>query len=104
MADYEKEVSTRVPVMEKESLSPTRRGSLPAHVAKHTHDADEAMKAFAGHEGEILELDEATNKRLLRRIDIRLMPVSNYVAIHCADVANRLVASVCRLWLELSRQ
>ncbi|KAI4098302.1 MAG: hypothetical protein L6R37_006562 [Teloschistes peruensis] len=75
MADYEKEVSTRVPVMEKESLSPTRRGSLPAHVAKHTHDADEAMKAFAGHEGEILELDEATNKRLLRRIDIRLMPL-----------------------------
>ncbi|KAL8768593.1 MAG: hypothetical protein Q9194_005664 [Teloschistes cf. exilis] len=75
MADYEKEVSTGVPAMEKESLSPTRRGSLPAHVAKHAHDADEAMKAFAGHEGEILELDAATNKRLLRRIDIRLMPL-----------------------------
>ncbi|KAI4195981.1 MAG: hypothetical protein LQ350_006865 [Teloschistes chrysophthalmus] len=75
MADYEKELSTGVPVMEKESLSPERRGSLPAHVAKHSRDADEAMKAFAGHEGEILELDEATNKRLLRRIDLRLMPL-----------------------------
>ncbi|KAL8691074.1 MAG: hypothetical protein Q9218_003617 [Villophora microphyllina] len=74
MADYEKEVSSGLPIMEKETLSEDRRGSLPPKVAKHANDADEAMKAFAGHEGELLELDDATSKRLLRRIDLHLMP------------------------------
>lgn len=44
-------------------------------VLKYGNDADEAMKAFAGHEGEVIELDEATNKRLLRKIDWHLMPI-----------------------------
>ena len=52
-----------------------RRGSVPEDVLKHSHDADEAMKAFAGHEGQIIELDAATNKRILRRIDWNLIPV-----------------------------
>ncbi len=43
---------------------------------EHSHDADEAMKAFAGHEGEIIEIDDATNKRLLRIIDWNLLPLS----------------------------
>lgn len=42
-------------------------------VIAHSHDADEAMKAFA--EGEIVEIDEATNKRLLRVIDWHMMPI-----------------------------
>ncbi len=37
-------------------------------------DADEAMKAFE-HGGGVLVLDEATNDRLLRKIDLHLMPV-----------------------------
>lgn len=50
-------------------------GAPPARLLKHAKDADEAMKAFEGHEGEILVLDEATNKRLLRKIDLNFMPV-----------------------------
>ena len=53
-----------------------RHGSVSEDVLKHSHDADEAMKAFAGHTGEIIEIDEATNKRLLRIIDFNLIPVS----------------------------
>ncbi|KAJ5387025.1 transporter [Penicillium cosmopolitanum] len=42
---------------------------------KHTHDADEAMKAFGELHGETIELDESTNRRLLRTIDWHLMPI-----------------------------
>ena len=45
-----------------------------AKVLKHSHDADEAMKAFEGREGPIV-IDEATNKRLLRIIDWNLIPL-----------------------------
>ncbi|KAF2720976.1 membrane transporter [Polychaeton citri CBS 116435] len=44
-------------------------------IAQHSHDADDAMQAFAGRAGEVIEIDEATNQRLLRRIDWNLMPV-----------------------------
>ncbi len=50
-------------------------GDIPTEIIKHANDADEAMRAFQGHEGEVIVLDEATNKRLLRRIDMHLMPV-----------------------------
>ena len=71
------------PHEEKETVTPTeiengtvRSGSgAPERVLKHAHDADEAMKAFEGHEGEVLVLDGATNKRLLSRIDLNIMPV-----------------------------
>jgi len=36
-------------------------------------DADEALAAFAGHES--IEVDEATNKRILRKIDRRILPI-----------------------------
>ena len=52
-----------------------KEGNVPEDVLKHSHDADEAMKAFMGHEGEVFELDEATNKRILRRIDWNLIPI-----------------------------
>ncbi|KAJ5815189.1 Major facilitator superfamily domain general substrate transporter [Penicillium riverlandense] len=42
---------------------------------KHSHDADEALKAFEGIQGEAIELDEATNRRLLRTIDWHIMPI-----------------------------
>ncbi len=42
-------------------------------ILEHSKDADEAMKAFAS--GEVVELDEATNRRLLRTIDFHLMPL-----------------------------
>ena len=67
---------TAIPLdVEKESVSPKVTGTASEEVLKHANDADDAMKAFAGHEGEMLVLDEATNKRLLRKIDMNLMPV-----------------------------
>ncbi len=44
-----------------------------AKILARSHDADEAMKAFTT--GEIIEVDEATNKRLLRIINWHLMPI-----------------------------
>ena len=50
-------------------------GGPPSEVVKHANDADEAMRAFEDHDGEVLVLDEATNKRLLRKIDRNILPV-----------------------------
>ncbi|KAF1963481.1 membrane transporter [Byssothecium circinans] len=44
-------------------------------ILKHSHDADAAMKAFEGYEGQMIELSEETRKRLLRKIDLHLMPI-----------------------------
>jgi ACS family allantoate permease-like MFS transporter len=44
-------------------------------LVKHANDADEAMKVFEQLQGEAIELDEATNRRLLRKIDWHIMPV-----------------------------
>ena len=62
------------PEMEKE-ISPIDAGdgAPPAKILKHANDADEAMKAFEGHE--VLHVDEATNRRLLRKIDLNIMPL-----------------------------
>ncbi|KAI9878358.1 MAG: hypothetical protein M1830_001139 [Pleopsidium flavum] len=61
--------------LEEDPIFPEVTGEVSEKVLKHANDADEAMKAFAGHEGEVIQLDEATNKRLLRRIDMNLMPL-----------------------------
>ena len=61
--------------VEKELALTSTSPQEPVVILKHAQDADEAMKAFAGYEGEVLVLDEATNKRLLRKIDMHLMPV-----------------------------
>ena len=42
---------------------------------EHEIDADEAMKAIISHEGESFQLDAETERRLLRKIDLHLMPV-----------------------------
>ena len=75
MADTERSVAPNSPDSEKEAVFGQRRVSVPEKVSKHAHDADEAMKAFTGHEGEPLLLDEPTSKRLLKKIDLHLMPV-----------------------------
>jgi len=75
----EKKPPVLVPDVEKELPAPLadaiRNGSISEDVLKHSHDADEAMKAFTSHEGTVIEIDEATNKRLLRIIDWNLMPI-----------------------------
>jgi hypothetical protein len=57
------------PIDEHRRASP----SAAVKILKHSGDADEAMKAFAG--GEIPELTPETNARLLRIIDWHLMPI-----------------------------
>ncbi|KAF2739515.1 membrane transporter [Polyplosphaeria fusca] len=42
---------------------------------KHSHNADAAMKAFEGLDGQGIVITEETNRRLLRKIDMHLMPV-----------------------------
>jgi MFS transporter, ACS family, allantoate permease len=67
--------------IEKDPLDVTPTATNTASVSegifiKHAdkNDGDEALKAFVGHEGERIVIDEATNKRLLRTIDRNLMP------------------------------
>lgn len=53
-----------------------RSGSVvDGKILEHSNDGDEALKAFMESRGQVLEIDEATNKRLLRKIDWNLMPI-----------------------------
>lgn len=73
---------TGPPVEEKAPVVDAPPPELVQHlddkILKHSHDADAAMKAFEGYEGQTLELSEETNRRLLRKIDWHLMPVSGF--------------------------
>ena len=70
-------------------------------VIAHSHDADEAMKAFA--HGEIIEVDEATNKRLLRIIDWHLMPIMCVIyGINYLDKTTISYASIMGLKTDLN--
>ena len=73
-------------------------------IIKHANDADEAMKAFEGYEGEILVLDEATSKKLLRKIDWHLMPVSASRCLARQSVLTKAIAALCHLWPQLLGQ
>lgn len=44
-------------------------------VRKYDRSDDEAMKALANYEGPPLVLDEATSRKLLRKIDWHIMPI-----------------------------
>jgi len=80
-----------------------RSGSVDANILKHSHDADEALKAFASHPGQILELTEADNKRLLRRIDWNLMPVMCVVyGLNYLDKTTISYASIMGLKTDLN--
>lgn len=52
------------------------KGTVAEKLLKHSHDADAAMKAFEGMEGQVVELTEEKSRALLRKIDLHLMPVS----------------------------
>lgn len=88
--------------VEKETV---RSGSVvPDKILKHAKDADEAMKAFEGHEGAPIALDEATNKRLLRIIDWNILPVSTSVRNCLSQSLTLIAANVRCLWPQLPRQ
>ncbi|KIW22988.1 uncharacterized protein PV07_11224 [Cladophialophora immunda] len=61
------------PVNIEERRASVSSAAAAKKILEHSNDADEAMKAFAS--GEVVEIDEATNKRLLRIIDWHLMPL-----------------------------
>lgn len=71
--------------MEKKDLEPGTdtieaeaedNGVLAQHVLQHEIDADEALKAVSGEEEDV-EIDDETNRRLLKKIDWNIMPVGN---------------------------
>jgi ACS family allantoate permease-like MFS transporter len=51
------------------------KGKINEKLQKHSHDADAAMKAFEGMDGQVIELTEEKSKALLKKIDRHLMPV-----------------------------
>ncbi|KAL9616126.1 MAG: hypothetical protein Q9160_008970 [Pyrenula sp. 1 TL-2023] len=72
-------------------------------IVKHSYDADEAMKAFAGREGEVVHIDEATNRRLLRRIDWNMMPLMCIVyAMNYLDKTTLSYASIMGIKADIS--
>ena len=58
--------------IEKEN---TNDAHIDPTLARHAHDEDDAMKAVDQMGGEVVEIDEPTNKRLLKTIDRHLMPI-----------------------------
>lgn len=74
MAEVEKTVGDSTAVDVKH-----RAKHVDPALEKHAHDADEAMKAFEDLDGEAIELDEPTNRRLLKTIDWHMMPIMCFV-------------------------
>ncbi|THW87072.1 putative MFS allantoate transporter [Aureobasidium pullulans] len=69
------EKQTHDPEAVQELPSPVDgKNGVSEKILQHSNDADDAMKAFAAV-GEVIELDEETNKRLLRKIDWNIMPL-----------------------------
>lgn len=68
-------------------------GVLPKSIGKHAIDADQAIIAISGLEN--VEIDEATNRRLLKRIDRHLMPLLCVVyALNFIDKSTLSFASI----------
>jgi ACS family allantoate permease-like MFS transporter len=72
VADVEKDVV----VQDAADKTVEPKGKVAEKLLKHSHDADAAMKAFEGMEGQVIHLSEEKSKALLRKIDWHLMPVS----------------------------
>lgn len=51
------------------------QGEITIVDAREIKHADDALRAFADYEGAGEVMDEATNRRLVRKIDRRIMPV-----------------------------
>lgn len=74
MAEEEKAIGTSSAV-DVETATDLKEKHVDPTLEKHAHDADEAMKALEELHGESLELDESTNRRLLKIIDWHMMPI-----------------------------
>ena len=101
----EDRISTDPTALEKEAgLGQEDEKRNPSEaILRHGLDADEALKAFIGLEGEQLVLDEDTNRKLLRKIDWNIIPVSSEVP-ELRSCQLTLVAYVRCIRLELPGQ
>lgn len=63
---------------EKDSLD-VEKDVTKLEKQKIAHDGDEALGAIEELQGEAVELDQGTNKRLLSIIDWHLMPIMCFV-------------------------
>jgi len=75
MMTFTEEKMTTFMNLEKKLISAEDIDKVSEKVLKHAHNADKVMKAFISHEGEVIQLNKATNKRLLHKIAMNLMPV-----------------------------
>ncbi|KAI9744585.1 MAG: hypothetical protein M1818_002114 [Claussenomyces sp. TS43310] len=68
-------------------------GDAPSVVLKHAdrNDADEALKAFVGHEGEVIVMTPEMESKLLRKIDLNLMPM--LCAVYCMNYLDKTCIS-----------
>jgi ACS family allantoate permease-like MFS transporter len=57
------------------SPPPGLKKKLSEKLTKHGQDADAALRAFDGMDGQVIELTPEKSKALLRKIDWHLMPV-----------------------------
>jgi ACS family allantoate permease-like MFS transporter len=101
LTDEEKVVSTT----DNDSVSPDAVQKLDDKILKHSHDADAAMKAFEGMNGQVIELTPEKSKALLRKIDLHLMPVSGpcRFSLH-PDIKLMAIDHVYHLWPQLLGQ
>ena len=83
MADMEEKVhdaSDQDPEKVAELSRNNTCGEGDIRITKFKHadpsDGDEALKAFEGHDGETIVLTPDVERKLLRKIDMNLMPVS----------------------------
>jgi hypothetical protein len=61
---------------DKKAISPVIADRhVDERILSHSHDADVALQALQASEGQLVTIDAATNKRLLRIIDWHLMPL-----------------------------
>lgn len=82
-SDTDKKVKPTTTDIEKDtnaiSITAEKPLQIDPKLEKHSHDADEALKAMEELHREVMTIDEATNKRLLRTIDWHLMPIMCFI-------------------------
>lgn len=68
-------------------------GATSNIILKHAdqNDGDEALKAFMGHEGEVIVMTPEMEKKLLRKIDWNLMPVRCLNSAQTNGICGQLV-------------
>ncbi|KAI0134193.1 major facilitator superfamily transporter allantoate [Xylariales sp. AK1849] len=77
MAETGKIAETHLGPDDEKAIPPNETGNGVGAILKHAdkNDADEAYKVFASQAGEVIVMTPEEEKRLLRKIDLNLMPL-----------------------------